>query len=316
MTFNEIIKSMTEKLTGNYDKDICFIIDESYKYKEHKDFLKIMEAIGGLTYDLLPDNEKREIQEFPDDYINLWRKKTDQVKKRIMQIKSINKEWITELKKEDPKLHYLMYEPFVDYWKEKYRIVWCNLEPGGIPPNNEEKLSEDTYRYWLETKGVAPTINKTSLFIYCLIEKLKGNDINEKQKDSIKNNYDELMKYVRKITYMNILKDCGDPNFNEDFFKEFFAGEKGKKDKERTKYFIEALEPDIFIVTGRGKEIIQELYKNKFDEKHSFVSDNKTLFINLGHPRGGWLEQDWLNSYIYKNVNMINDNLIRYKLEK
>ena len=65
MTFDEIMKSMTDKLTGNYDEDINSLIKESNKYREHENYLDIMSAIGGLTYDLLPEDEKRKIQELP-----------------------------------------------------------------------------------------------------------------------------------------------------------------------------------------------------------------------------------------------------------
>jgi len=115
---------------------------------------------------------------------------------------------------------------------------------------------------------------------------------------------------------MNLLKDCGKPEFSEQYFKKFFSGEKGKKDKERTKSFIEILDPDIFIVTGIGKDLIEELFNKNFDEKHSFVYNNK-LFMNLGHPRDGiWTLKDWEKSYIYNNVNLVKENLMRYKLEK
>ena len=236
-------------------------------------------------------------------------------KEKMEKIKKLNEEWLNELKNEE-NLRYLMYEPFNKYWEENYKIVWCNLEPGGAPENKDETtLSIDTLKYWFNNSK-SPTIKHTSLFIYCLFNKLEGHDVNKDEKENVKNDCNLLMNYIERITYMNLLKDCGEPEFSEQYFKKFFSGEKGKKDKKKTKEFIEILNPDIFIVTGIGKELIEELFNNKFDDKHSFVYNN-ILFMNLGHPRDGiWNLKDWEKSYIYNNVNLLKENLMRYKLEK
>jgi hypothetical protein len=239
-------------------------------------------------------------------------------KKGIELVREINDEWIAALKAEDQDLCYLMYEPFADeYWTEKYKIVFCNLEPGGwIDNGNKETLSFDTYKRLLEEKNL--TIKRTSLFIYCLYNELSGNNIDEKQKKVVESDYELLMRYMKKVAYMNLLPDCGDSKYNEDWFNDFFyskeSPEKSEKDRERIKKIIEALNPDIFIVTSIGKYLIQDLYNQKFDEKHSFVYNN-TLFINLGHPRT-WTMKNWYESYIYKNVKLIYENLLRYNLIK
>jgi hypothetical protein len=231
----------------------------------------------------------------------------------IELVREINNEWVVELE-EDPDLRnsILVYEPFTDeYWTEKYKIVWCNLEPGGeIENENEKVLSLNSYKKLLERKN--PTIKNTSLFIYCLYNKLIGNDIDEKQKDAIKSDYELLMNCMKKVTYMNLLKDTGTTNFkdSEIYFNKFFSADKDNKNRERTINFIKALNPDIFVITGKGKGLIEQLYVKKFDEKHSFVN-NKTLFINLGHPG-----HNWDKGYIYNNVNMIYENLVKYNLLK
>jgi len=233
----------------------------------------------------------------------------EQNKKGIELIRSINTEWLKALEEEDIELRYLMYQPFTDdYWNQKYKIVWCNLEPGGEPEDKDEKILKlNTYKKWLDRKN--PTIKNTSLYIYCLYNKLNGNDINEEKINVIKNDSELLINYVSKVTYMNILKDCGTSRFNNEWFNKFYSGEKGLKDRERTKDIINALEPDIFIITGEGKYLIQELYSKQFDEEHSFVR-NKTLFINLGHPTR------LAYKTILDNVNLIFNNLNRYKLYK
>jgi len=229
------------------------------------------------------------------------------------KIREINNEWITALEEEekdlpnDKKLRILMYEPFTDqYWKQKYKIVLCNLEPGGTP-ENEKILSLKTYRKWLEEGS--PTIRNTSVFIYCLSNILEGIDT-WGQIETVKKNYDLLMKYVEKITYMNLLKDCGTPNFDEGWFNTFFSGEKGKKDIERTINYINTLNPDIFIVTGKGDDFIENIYKNKFNkEMRSFVND-KTLFIKLGHP------SRWSKDYLPHNISLIMENMLIHNLLK
>jgi len=74
IAFDEIMNSMMENLKGNYDEDMTYLINESSKYKKHKDYDKINEVLGGLTYDLLPDDEKEKIEE--DYFINLLEKLT------------------------------------------------------------------------------------------------------------------------------------------------------------------------------------------------------------------------------------------------
>jgi hypothetical protein len=233
----------------------------------------------------------------------------------IELVREINNEWLVSLEGEDPTLRYLMYEPFTDgYWAEKYKIVWCNLEPGGEPDDKTEKtLSLGSYEKWLKK---SQAIKNTSLFIYCLYNELEGNDIEEKQEKAARNDHALLLDYMKKITYMNLLKDCGTTAFDSSYFWKFFSGEKGKKDRERTINIIKALEPDIFVVTGEGKDLIQDLFNKKFDENHSFVY-NKTLFMALGHP-GRWLlnATPYNKNYIPFSVNMIKDNLIKYNMIK
>jgi hypothetical protein len=233
----------------------------------------------------------------------------------IELVKEINNEWLAALEGEDPELRYLMYEPFTNgYWAEKYRIVWCNLEPGGEPKNKNEKiLSLSSYGEWLKK---SQAIKNTSLFIYCLYNKLAGIDIEEKQDKAARKDPALLLDYMKKVTYMNLLKDCGTTIFNRKYFWKFFSGEKGKKDKERTINIINALEPDIFVVTGEGKDLVQDLFNKDFDKNLSLVY-NKTLFMSLGYP-GRWLlnATPYDKNYIPFNVNMIYESLVKYNLLK
>jgi hypothetical protein len=222
----------------------------------------------------------------------------------IELVRLINSKWFTELEK-DKDLEIVMYEPFTDeYWKEEYKIVFCNLEPGGKLEKNRNLFDLYSFSYFLENNN--PTIKGSALFLYYLYNKLHGNDINKNQKDLIKNNKALLIDTMKKVTYMNLLRDAGTSQFNERYFWNFFSNDDNKK---YTKDSILALEPDIFIVTSVGKTLIEQLFNKKFDKKHSFVCDN-TLFVNLGHPR------TWDNDYIPNNVDMIYDNLIKYNILK
>ena len=230
----------------------------------------------------------------------------------IKKVKEINQEWIKELE-EDPQLKQLIlvYEPFSeDYWKEKYKIVWYNLEPGGkIGNDNELILKSSSYRSLLEKNN--QTMVNTSLFIYCLYNKLIRIEIDDNKRESARKNYNSLMECMSKVTYMNLIKDMnGSSKFDRNYFWRFFNTDIYPNNRERTIRINDALNPDILIVTGEGKDLFEQLYKKKYDEKHSFVHNN-TLFVCLGHPGRGWSK-----NYIPYNVNMINDNLIRYNLTK
>jgi hypothetical protein len=117
------------------------------------------------------------------------------------------------------------------------------------------------------------------------------------------NNDDLLLNCVRKITYMNLLKDAGEQSFNKKYFWEFFKNKMDNRNRENTKDLIQALDPDIFIITAsEGIKLIEQLFNKKFED-HIFVY-NKTLFVALGHP-----SRCFTNDYIIYAVNMINNSL-------
>lgn len=232
-------------------------------------------------------------------------------------IKKINQEWIDELS-EDPQLIplILVYEPFTEeYWKEKYRIVWYNLEPGGYIENNNEKvLKLESYKRLLHEKN--QTLINTSLFIYCLYNRLNGIEIGNNEMEAARKNIELLMDCMKKVTYMNLLKDAGNPKFtNKYFWEKFFNDNVYPKNRERIKNMNDALNPNILIVTGNdGKALFEQLYNENFikDNNYSFVH-NDTLFVNINHPSpmGVWKEN---KNYISDNVNMIIESMKSHKL--
>jgi hypothetical protein len=210
--------------------------------------------------------------------------------------------WLLE-KDEFPEI--VMYEPFTDkYWKEKYKIVFCNLEPGQKLDDNKEEnkkkkdfLNLYCFKYWLEKKN--PTIKKSAQFIYYLYNKLHGTNIDFNQLNKVDNN--QLLDIVERVTYMNLLRDAGNSKFNKKIFTRFFYLD--DKYQKFTKNFIDALSPDIFIISSEeGSILIEKLFGGNFVKTHFFKHDN-TLFVSISHPSR-------LNdSQFIEKINIIMDNI-------
>jgi hypothetical protein len=73
--------------------------------------------------------------------------------------------------------------------------------------------------------------------------------------------------------------------------------------RKKTFDLIQALEPDIVIVTSEGISLIEQLFGKKF-ENHLFVY-NKILFVALGHP-----SICFTDDYIINSVAMIKNNIV------
>ena len=229
-----------------------------------------------------------------------------QNKKGLELVKEINAEWYFELQK-DSSLGILMYEPFSEqYWTEKYKIVLCNLEPGGDKPEDKKILDLECFEYWFDKKN--PTIKRSAKFIYCLYNTLLGKSINKNDLETVKNDKKLLFNCMKKATYMNLLQDVGDGKFDRKYFWDFYAKE-NIKNRENIFNLINALIPDIFIVTSEGGDLIEQLFNNKF-ENHVFIYNNK-LFVNLGHP-----SVCFTDDYVLNNVNIICEHMKIHNLLK
>jgi hypothetical protein len=215
-------------------------------------------------------------------------------------VSKINRDWLAELEKDTSLYGILMNEPFSDeYWSEKYKIVFCNLETYD-QSRNERILDLNCIRIWLERNN--RTIKRSMLFLYSLLNCLQGNDINNNTMFSIENDNEQLLSYLKKVTYMNLLKDAnGESKFDQRYFNDFFDN---KNNIKNTIDLINALSPDIFIVTSNvGCGFIEKIFKNKFNN-HIFICNN-TLFVGLGHP-----SRCFTNEYIINSVKLIMENLI------
>ena len=61
MTYEEIIKKITEGLTGDVSKDIKYLREQSEAYKNHSMSKEIFRACGRIMFDILPEDKKSEM---------------------------------------------------------------------------------------------------------------------------------------------------------------------------------------------------------------------------------------------------------------
>jgi hypothetical protein len=207
------------------------------------------------------------------------------------------------------------YEPFSEnYWNQEYKIVLCNLEPYGDNTKESEKdriLTLDKFREWLGFGN--PTPKFSALFLYCLYKKLHDFTLNEAQLRVLYHQSDELLSVVKHTAYMNLRKEEG-WHVNEDKENIYRFLSPGwslhpKHDISNEPYrlltleFIDALEPDIFIISGQtGQDILNRMYEKKIDLKwQGMYNDGKTLFVSIYHPASRMFDY----KYIVKKTDEI-----------
>jgi hypothetical protein len=192
-----------------------------------------------------------------------------------------------------------MNEPFSgDYWTEKYKIILCNLE--SYDQSKSEKLLDlKCFEGWLENNN--PTIKRSAIFICCLYSKLSGNDIDQSKLNAIKDDKRLLLDTMKKITYMNLLKDANPKRqFDKKYFWDFFND---VQNRNNTIDLINALDPDIFIISSDdGGALMEQLFNKKF-ENHIFVH-GKTIFAYIPHP------SVISDNTILERVHIINEKLL------
>ena len=66
--FNKIMSEINSGLTGNPEKDMEFLNEQSIKYKDHKYGKEILRACGRLMYDVMPDDVRKKLEKVADDY--------------------------------------------------------------------------------------------------------------------------------------------------------------------------------------------------------------------------------------------------------
>ena len=62
-SFETIMLGISGGLTGDYDKDLEYLREQSEKYKDHEFGKEILRAIGRMMYEMLPDDRKKDLDE-------------------------------------------------------------------------------------------------------------------------------------------------------------------------------------------------------------------------------------------------------------
>lgn len=60
--FEDVMKEITGKLSGNADADIKYLMDAGEKYKDHPYGKEILRAIGRLVYEIVPEDKREELE--------------------------------------------------------------------------------------------------------------------------------------------------------------------------------------------------------------------------------------------------------------
>ncbi len=66
--FDKIMSEINSGLTGEPEKDLAFLNEQSEKYKNHKYSKEILRACGRLMYDVMPDDVRKKLEKLTNDY--------------------------------------------------------------------------------------------------------------------------------------------------------------------------------------------------------------------------------------------------------
>jgi hypothetical protein len=244
------------------------------------------------------------------------------------EVRKINEDWeelffkaIYDL---DDLPSYWNYEPFSEgYWNEKTKIVLCNEEAYGDSRESCE-LTLEKFKERIKNHKDATTLMRSALFLYCLYKKLHNINITKKQLRDLYNNKNELFDGIRNTTYMNLRKEekwkkgakedtdglcrslCHDFKYDE----RDKDGKNNEFNRKLTLEFIDALEPNIFIITGvTGLKVLKDIYKDKIDilnslQMNGMCKTEKTLYVSMEHP-----SRFFSYNYILKMTGKIYEEL-------
>ena len=67
MDLEKILKEITSGLSGDKEKDMQYLKEQSEKYKEHEYAKEILRACGRLMFELIPDDKKKELERLIDN---------------------------------------------------------------------------------------------------------------------------------------------------------------------------------------------------------------------------------------------------------
>ena len=67
---DKILSEINSGLTGDSEKDMAFLNEQSEKYKKHKFSKEILRACGRLMYDVMPDDVKKKLNKVANDHFS------------------------------------------------------------------------------------------------------------------------------------------------------------------------------------------------------------------------------------------------------
>ena len=67
MDLEKILKEITAGLSGDNKRDIAYLNEQCEKYKEHEYAIEILRACGRLIYDIIPNENKEELERLIDN---------------------------------------------------------------------------------------------------------------------------------------------------------------------------------------------------------------------------------------------------------
>jgi len=176
--------------------------------------------------------------------------------------------------------NYLVYGPLTNqYWSEKYRILFCNLEPHHL--GKQFGKPEVDYKYIEENWLGNSTIENSKLFVDALFKALEsGRALSSIQIEKLCADTKYNLSPLRRISYMNWRVTTS----NETNQSTNAILNQTRKLKDLIREQIEFLDPKVVIVGGKlSPLIVNELYSSNLEfGKHKFI--NGKLFFSIPHP--------------------------------
>ncbi len=214
------------------------------------------------------------------------------------ELNTINDIWTEEMEN-DGYHQFMIYEPFSeDYWKQDVKIVLCNLET--YDESVTGILDIDIFKKWL--KSGSRTIKNSSIFIVALQKYLSNKSLTEEDLKDLYHDDEMLLEFINNIVYMNLRKDANstskeDTQAIHEFLDPNFTHKNNSHNIRNFKELFEALEADIFIISGEtGADIIHKIYKDEIDLVYdNFAYLNNTLIVSCAHPASQKFNYNYMN---------------------
>jgi len=303
------------------------------------------------------------------------------VNEKQKKVRAINEEWMGNPEDgggtiagdyEKEGWSFYMYEPFafknddgsesVPYWEEKRKIVFCNLNAFVDFTHCTDEFHTFSWDIFQMSIHATGTLANTALFCYCLRKRLAGEVLPEAAAlpGIFKNERAQVDDAMKRICYMNL-----DPLIHTDsswttpdttgkspcdwawdFYQDSPRSTHFNRDSQRK--LIAALEPDIFITTGIGKDakgdfsggfdLLNRIYQQKdapdADAKYRYTGEElwlgrpckdngyvtfkrletapgkKTLFVSMPHPSSSVFNYQYIIDTVETICRKLSESIV------